>query len=627
MGPEKGSELTERLNGRIKKAKDLSFKILLRGCASTMKLTIRKSLSFSCKGFLDILIFIMGSQQKYFTSLKLILPIIFFILVISAGVMQGAFPSKQDDPFRVYRNSSQDNKGTNFIESASKLGINHSNQVTIKDYSGVIFRLNATVSAVDINNDNFPDLAFSLASNRDVLALYINNNGKSFTSFQSKAFQRKKRSNTNAVLFFDYDLDGRLDILVVNNGCIQILKSVKNDFVDVTDEVHASNICGRFVGANLADFNHDGYPDFILHSNRVYETKSGRYNRIIINKNGKSFEDQTERYIDFYPAYTWGSLLGYFNPDSALKVPDLYLINDFGKSKMYFWQDSIGKYIENKKILPVSSVQGQMGGDVGDLYNQNRNDIYVSNISKVKFNHGFNYLYSLSPDSVYADTAKERGVESCSFGWGARIFDANNDNHEDIIVANGWFNLGKKASWYKYFSFISIPYNLRGDKRTSSRVNNTNLASGQRNCLFLQRENKNFEDITEKSQINDTDDGRSVAIADFNSDGKLDIAIANIIGPPVIYLNDSETRPWIGFKYIRKNNQSNIGTVFILETNKGKMRKEFFPTNGLGGQGEDRIHFGLGDTEPLNLTILSGNATKIISSAKFHKNRYNLIYE
>ena len=68
------------------------------------------------------------------------------------------------------------------------------------------------------------------------------------------------------------------------------------------------------------------------------------------------------------------------------------------------------------------------------------------------------------------------------------------------------------------------------------------LSGRERNCCFLNTREERFADISAASGLDVADDGRSVAVVDWDHDGDLDLWINNRSGPQVrFFRNDVAT--------------------------------------------------------------------------------------
>jgi len=88
----------------------------------------------------------------------------------------------------------------------------------------------------------------------------------------------------------------------------------------------------------------------------------------------------------------------------------------------------------------------------------------------------------------------------------------------------------------------------------------------ERKCLFANAGNGEFVDVARPLGSDSIKDGRGVAIADFNGDGKLDVVINNNNSTPTIYLNNlRKVGASIRIKLVgKRSNRDAIGALVRL---------------------------------------------------------------
>jgi enediyne biosynthesis protein E4 len=91
-------------------------------------------------------------------------------------------------------------------------------------------------------------------------------------------------------------------------------------------------------------------------------------------------------------------------------------------------------------------------------------------------------------------------------------------------------------------------------------------------------------------------DGRGIAIADFDNDGRLDIVETNADQPLLLYHNVTEKAgAWIELKLIgTQSNRDGIGARVRVEAGGITQIREVDGGNGYSGESTRRVHFGLG---------------------------------
>jgi hypothetical protein len=105
-----------------------------------------------------------------------------------------------------------------------------------------------------------------------------------------------------------------------------------------------------------------------------------------------------------------------------------------------------------------------------------------------------------------------------------------------------------------------------------------------------------FKEVSQMVGVKDRYDGRSIALADFNNNGALDVVVANQRGPVLLYRNQVDpANKWIEFQLEgRSSNRSAIGAEVRVFWNGQQQLQEVSGGSGFCSQNQRRLHFGLG---------------------------------
>ena len=176
-------------------------------------------------------------------------------------------------------------------------------------------------------------------------------------------------------------------------------------------------------------------------------------------------------------------------------------------------------------------------------------------------------------------------------GWGTTWGDFDNDSDQDLIVVNG-----------------HVPItDLESDAQLVRLYGNL-IAEGQPG---------QFRDWTSRVGLSPNGLGplmaRGSAVADYDNDGDLDVAINQIGGPLVLLENRSQPQNWFGV--IITDVLPGTLLTLTLEDGTTLVREARIGSSYLASE-DQRFHFGLGQgIQPVSLTILSpsGVVTQIDS--------------
>jgi hypothetical protein len=413
----------------------------------------------------------------------------------------------------------------------------------------------------------------------------------------------------------DYDGDGFIDIFLTQFGKNRLFRNLKGSgkFEDVTDSV-GLGYKGWSTSAAFFDADNDGDLDLYVcnyvifnrdappHNGKPCEWRKLKvccgprglpraYDIFYEQRNGK-FVDATEKF-GFVPtdskgqkhgAYSLGVVTSDLDRDGDV---DVYVAVDSRPNLLYENLGS-GKYKEvSQEWQTARNVDGEdqagMGVAAADLNGDLMPDLFVTN-----FSHDTNTLYlnaGQKENMYFDDRSSQVGLGgSASFpylSWGIGIEDFNCDGMLDIYVASG--HVYPQAGWAPG---LGTSYN-------------------QPNQLYIAKNQLQFEDRSPEAghALSRSQVSRSLACADFDRDGRVDLVVTNNDDYPQILRHEcDQVGNWWGFHLRAKNtmNRTAIGASIVFETNQG--RKILREINGGGSyqcQGDQSIHLGLPKTESL----------------------------
>ena len=342
-----------------------------------------------------------------------------------------------------------------FIDTAAAAGLEYTRSITENyAHSGPAF--------ADIDGDGDLDLFLGGLSG-DPSMIFVNNGDKTFTDATagSGIDGLGARQNISAA-FGDYDLDGDLDLFVAH-----------------WDTAAAAN------GDTQHLWRNDSNAGAILFTS---VSEQAMISPSVLNDPGVIGEPM----IDKTFTQTFARI------DADL-YPDILSVTDFRGTEV-FMNNGDGTYTNATDRSIISDANG-MGSAVGDYDDDGDLDWFVSSIyeelppgSVGASNPTGNRLYR-NDGGEFVDQTEFAGVRDGGWGWGACMFDFENDGDLDIYHTNGWQDENSPAGDFRF---------------DSSRA-------------FVSAGAARFENRADELGLDDTQDARGAVCADFDNDGDVDI--------------------------------------------------------------------------------------------------------
>ncbi len=504
-----------------------------------------------------------------------------------------------------------------FEDVTQKAGVSrkHTNRVFDNPYAKIMAgytALGASVAVADYDGDGFDDVFTTDSKLGGKNHLFHNNHNFTFTDVAEAAGVANGNDGNNAVadaLWFDYNNDGRPDLFVVRFGTNQLFENLGNGkFKEVTKSAGLVRYANA-ITAIAFDYDRDGQLDLfvgsyfqpinIFHPDSPrffpenFETANNGGGVTVFHNNGNgTFTDVTKKVGLSQSGWTLD--LGHADADND-GFDDLYVACDFGTDR-FFHNKGDGTFEDiTEKAIGFDSKKG-MNVDWGDYDNDGLLDIYVTNITDDYMREG-NFLWHNNGNLTFSDVSRETATYETGWGWGAKFFDYDNDGWLDLYVMNGWVSAGKDSYVPDIFAMVTKPGIDLADARNWPPMGDKSLSGYEKKRLFHNEHGEIFKDEAKRHGMDSTRDGRGVAIADFDNDGRLDVFTANANGEPYLYHNLMPTgRHWVQFSLEgRKSNRTAVGAQVRLKSGSQTRLQFISGGNSFAGQSSSRIHFGLGE--------------------------------
>jgi len=352
----------------------------------------------------------------------------------------------------------------------------------------------------------------------------------------------------------DYDGDGRLDVAVAN-------------YLDSSPEWELSQ------------------KQFEL---RVPEDYTGQPSHLFRNEGGRKFRDVTkEAGLAIPPAETKTLSIAVLDYDGDGR-PDLYFVNDRVSNRLF--RNRGGGRFEEVTAETGAGVLGErpragMGVAVGDPFGGGRDSLFVTNFGAEE-----NSLYRNVDGVLFEDAGKASGVAVLgmpSVRWGTHFADFDNDGWPDLYAVGGHLapRMVRMLAHYRSGTAAHAAYVEAGDRSfAQASVLMRNLGEGR----FA--EWKDPGDLGRVRMV-----ARGTAVADFDGDGALDLAVVDANGPVRLFRNTLPAGAWIAIEPRAGSDGKTVLETRVRITAQGRSQTQTFRVSPSYLSGSlVPLHFGLG---------------------------------
>jgi hypothetical protein len=486
------------------------------------------------------------------------------------------------------------------------------------------------VTFVDINSDGKQDIYVcntmieDSAALRDLLFINQGNNSEGIPQFKEMGEEYKILDNTHNSIstFFDYDLDGDLDLFIAVN------------FIDVQ------------------------YPNQFLSMDQ--RRGKGVVTRDLLYRNDFDstvghavFTDVSlDAGID-WGGYSHSAMIHDFNKDG---YPDIYVANDYLSTDLIYINNKNGTFTNRISEIFKHESYSSMGSDIADVNNDGLEDLFAVemlpadnkrkkvNMNANNYNHylftdQYKYEYQfvrnmfqlnqgINPKTnlpLFSDIAFLAGVEATDWSWSPLFADFDNDGHRDLLITNGF---PKDIIDHDFGAFRK---SINSSMITRAELLNMIPEVKIPNFIFKNNGDLTFSDKSKEWGINLVSFTNGTSYADLDNDGDLDIITNNIDDPAflfenTLYNNDKKKEEQTA-NFLRVDlkgsllNPQGFGATVTIWNNGQQQHAQSHCVRGYLSKSENFLHFGLGASQSVDSVVVVWNDGKLQRLGKQNANQ------
>nr|WP_297787103.1 VCBS repeat-containing protein [uncultured Allomuricauda sp.] len=502
----------------------------------------------------------------------------------------------------------------------------------------------AGVAAGDYNGDGLVDLYFT--SNQGPDKFYLNQGGFIFKDATALSNLTNDNGWTTGVTHADINNDGLLDIYVCKVGDHGSIRGQNLLYINQgnnkegipTFREEASKYGLDFIGystqAAFFDYDLDGDLDMYLMNHSVNPNRSygkGGKRKIVDSMSGDIlYKNENGKYIDVSKeagiyqgtiGYGLGLAVSDINNDG---YPDIYIGNDFFENDYLYINQKDGTFketISNDDKKLGHTTHFSMGNDIADINNDGLSDIlsldmlpedletyktsgleYAYPVYQQYLKNGFapqymqNALHLNLDGENFGEIANLSGIDATEWSWGALFADYDNDGFKDLFISNGIQGVTNDMDYINYISNEEIQQNIeKGLSDKDLELIDRLPKKKVQNYFYKNKGGASFNNVTERwgPQLSSYSNG--CAYADLDNDGDLDLVVNNVNQEAFVMENTLK-----GGNYIKINfsgspkNKFGIGAKAIVFSDQGKSVQENIATRGFMSAKDNSLNFGVG---------------------------------
>ncbi|WP_222984906.1 VCBS repeat-containing protein [Flagellimonas meishanensis] len=496
----------------------------------------------------------------------------------------------------------------------------------------------AGVGLEDLNNDGLLDIFF--CGNQLPNKLYLNQGNLIFNDVTETANINTGKDWSNGVTFVDINTDGWMDIYVSQGGPnirdnrknLLLINQQDGTFQEMAEHYGLADM-GISTQSAFFDFDKDGDLDcLVMNENELYGMDPitfGRYataneetiyfnSSHLYRNDGGKFVDVTKQAGMQKPIFGLGLAISDINEDGWM---DIYMASDYYLPDVLYMNNQDGTFSDTiKESTEQISFYG-MGIDIADVDNDNLQDIFVldmaandhvrsktlmASMNTQRFDYlvnkaGFHYQYMYNSlqknigNGKFNNISQLSGVANTDWSWSVLMNDFDLDGHKEIHVTNGYRRYALDNDLQRKVFDARQKYGSQVPLEVKQRLYESMPSEKLPNIMYKRNSDLVYENVSDDWGMGDFSFSNGAASGDLDNDGDLDIVINNMDEEAFVYQNLSiEKKLGNYLKVIPKGDSSEEFAKVEIQMGDHTQMIEVKRVRGYRSAQENIAFFGLG---------------------------------
>ncbi len=428
--------------------------------------------------------------------------------------------------------------------------------------TGVVF--------VDINGDHKLDIyqcySGNLPPEKRKNQLFVNQgndeNGIPIFKEMAEEYGIASTSPSTSASFFDYDLDGDLDLFLLNHNTksvqnhdatvtrsllkekheagSQLFENQNGKFIEVTEKAGISSSSLSYgLGISVADINADGWPDIYIGNDYTMP------DYLYINQKNGTFKDEILTLLDHVSHFSMGNDIADINNDGLLDIFTLDMLPE-------------GNQRQKQLLSPDNFELFQLNLDRGFHHQYMRNMLHLN-----------------SGNGSFQEIGQLSGISNTDWSWSALFADLDNDGWKDLYVTNGYLRDYNNQDFLKYMDDYVRTSGGQLKREDLLNLVKSMTSSNLTNYTFNNKGDLSFENVSKSWGLAQSSNSSGAAYSDLDNDGDLDLIVNNINSPAFLYENLAVQKQKGNFLKIKLSgeNKNTFGQGAMVKVfSKGKIQ-------------------------------------------------------